>query len=115
MNAPPTTQTLSDALAIYADLPLWVAWQQEPDGKKPPFNPKSDRQAEINEPATWGTLVAAVGRAERLPKPTGLGGIGIVLAALSEHEHIGGIDLDTCRDPATGIPDDWALEIIARI
>ena len=47
-----------------------------------------------------------------LPKPFGMGGIGIEFATLADGRAIAGIDLDCCRNSETGQIEDWALAII---
>lgn len=42
------------------------------------------------------------------------GGVGINLASLGDGTHIGGIDLDSCRNPETGALTQWARQIIER-
>ena len=65
-----------------------------------------ERNASSSDPATWGSYEEAVeqvraGRAN---------GIGFALKGLN----IGGVDLDHCRDPATGVIDPWAEERLAQ-
>src|SRR6516164_3928740 len=65
-----------------------------------------ERNASSSDPATWGSYEEAMeqvhaGRAD---------GIGFALKRLN----IGGVDLDHCRDPATGVIDPWAEERLAQ-
>lgn len=111
-------------LASLAPLSCWVAWQQEvrqgKPGAKPgkptkvPYNPLTRARASANKPATWGPRSKAAERAATLPKPFGLGGVGLQLAALNDGRSVGGVDLDTCRDPETGAIEAWAEVIITR-
>ncbi len=102
-------------LSALSSLPRWVAWQTEDRGgklTKVPYSPQGQR-AKADDPDTWGTRTQAEARAARLPCPFGGGGVGIELG-----DHLGlalgGIDLDTCRDTASGRLDAWAAEVVAR-
>jgi putative DNA primase/helicase len=77
----------------------WVAWRaEERDGKttKIPYC-SSTRKAEADNPETWLPHDHAVLVSEAIG-----GGIGIELGPCGSSRWIIGIDLDTCRDPATG-------------
>jgi putative DNA primase/helicase len=111
-------------LATLAPLPCWVAWQKELRGKgknpkptKLPYNPrgKHPRMAMANDAATWGTRQQAAAMAARLPRPYGIGGIGIEFTMLDDGRNTGGVDLDTCRDPATGALTGWAQAIVDQL
>jgi len=110
---------LGTTLDDLADLPRWVAWQTEkPEGRekptKVPYAPGSGtRKAASDDDATWGTRRAAQETADRLPKPCGAGGPGIVLGDMGAGKGLAGIDLDTCRDDA-GALAPWAAEIVAE-
>jgi putative DNA primase/helicase len=95
-------------------MPIWVSWQTEnrKDGKptKVPYGPDG-RRAKADAPATWGTRPQAEAMAARLPKPHGIGGVGIEFPPLGNGRSLGGVDLDTCRNPATGTLEPWAHEI----
>lgn len=105
-------------LADLLPLSRWVAWQTEmrQPGKPPtkvPYAPNG-RKAMADKPATWGTYADAEARAALLPKPFGLGGVGLELGDIADGRSIGGLDLDTCRSN-DGVFSLWALEIIARL
>jgi hypothetical protein len=106
------------ALTDLAEFRIWVAWQSElkRDGKptKIPYSARG-RRAKSNDPATWGTRAAAVTWETQLPKPLGAGGVGVMFAPLPGGLHLGGVDLDTCRDPETGGLEPWAEEIVNRL
>jgi hypothetical protein len=107
-------------LVDLAGKPIWVAWQEEPvEGKPPRKIPYaangSGGHGSSTDPATWGTRVQAVARAAALPKPTGRGGVGVVLTDIGDGAHLCGIDLDSCRDPACGTIEPWAMEIVDRL
>ena len=104
-------------LASIASLPCWVAWQTElrPNSRKPtkvPYAPSGRGKARANAPSTWGTLDAARTRAAALPKPYDLGGVGIEFCPMEDGRSIGGVDLDTCRDPSTGTLEPWARAVV---
>jgi len=103
------------ALADLAAVPRWVAWQTEIRNRRPtkvPYSP-SGAKARADNPATWGIRTQAEMRRDALPKPHGLGGIGLELGDLGDGRIMGGIDLDTCRD-ADGTIQPWALEVVER-
>lgn len=98
--------------------PAWVAWQAEhregKNGRKVPYSPRGG-EAATNDPNTWGTRAEAQARADKLPKPEGMGGVGLILGEnIIAGEFVSGLDLDVCRDPANGKLEDWARLIIER-
>lgn len=93
--APPIPQTFG----ALADAPRWVAWRAH----KTPVNPHTGRNASSTDPSTWGTYAQAAERRER----DNLAGVGIVLG-----DGLGGVDLDGCRDPASGALAEWAQDIV---
>ena len=62
--------------------------------------------ASHSNPAHWSSYEDA----EAFAKRRNLAGVGFVL---SEEDDYTGIDLDKCRDPATGKLDLWAEDIVA--
>jgi len=99
------------------DLPQFVVWRYVPevdketgdtDWDKPPVNARTGRLASSTNRKTWSTFDYVVAAYQR----GGLDGIGFVL---TEELGIVGIDLDKCRNPETGIIDDWALDIIKTV
>lgn len=113
MDAAPIT------LAELAPQPLWVAWQtQERDPGKPPtkvpYAPRNGHQARADDPRTWGTRAAAEARAGRLPKPFGIGGVGIEFGELADGICLGGVDFDSCMN-AEGVLEPWAVEVLERL
>ncbi len=95
-------------------LPRWVAWRivppKEPGGKfgKQPINPRSGQLASSTDPATWGTFDESIA----CVRDRRLAGIGFVFTL---EDGVVGTDLDHCRDPKTGVIDDWARTVIARL
>lgn len=102
-------------LRAYAGEKLWVAWQIEKraDGSptKPPLHVREQRKAKSDDPTTWGTLDEARQKAATLTQ----GGVGIMFATLPTGDQLGGVDLDSCRDPATGAMEPWAQAIVDRL
>jgi hypothetical protein len=119
----PTAEDLAripDALTVRQQ---WILWRgsDRTDRKtgeitgleKMPVDPQTFRNADTTDPATWGTFahcVAALPRAleeweEADPSGYRGGGLGFVFAA---EDPFCGIDLDHCRDPATGSIATWA-------
>lgn len=101
------------SLQIAAE-PQWVAWRLTPPkkpGAKPgkvPINPHTGRKASTTDPATWGTFEQARARAAS----DDLAGVGFVFRA---EGGLAGVDLDGCRDPATGQLEPWAADIVRRL
>ena len=90
-------------------LERWVNWQfVKRDGKptKELINPQTGNLASCSDPDTWGTYADALAR---LNIDT-VDGIGFQLGS-----PYSGVDLDGCRDSATGDIDPWAQKIIASL
>jgi hypothetical protein len=108
-DAPVSTQAFP-AIAELKTRAYWVAWRyvKTADGKttKVPTSPHTGRNAQTNNPATWGTYVQAMERASRDNLP----GVGYVLTA---DKDITGIDLDRVRNADTGELAPWAAEVVA--
>ena len=102
-----------ETLQALAPLPLWVVWRNElrrGRSTKVPFNPAGGF-AKADDPKTWGTRFQAEAAIPRIVNGSG-GGLGLEFAAIGDGLHLAGIDIDTCRDPQTGMVDPWAQEII---
>jgi predicted P-loop ATPase len=112
----PQGDTATVTLETLASMHRWVAWQTEdrPDGKptKMPYSPGNSGKARANDPRTWGTLAEAAKRADKLPCPYKMGGVGVELGDLGNGLAIGGVDLDTCLSEGTLAP--WAGEVVER-
>lgn len=111
MNAISPGRTLQSL----AHLPLWVVWRKEHrNGRKTkvPYNPEGGL-AKADDPTTWGIRHRAEMAIPRIVNGSG-GGLGLELAGVGDGLHLAGIDLDTCRDPKTGVIEPWAREIIDR-
>ena len=84
----------------------WVLWKTIiREGDKPtkvPFQPNGEH-AKTNDAATWSTFDDALANHKNYD------GIGYVFA---DDDPFCGIDLDGCRNPVTGICEEWARQII---
>ncbi|MDP9366174.1 MAG: hypothetical protein M3Q10_18465 [Chloroflexota bacterium] len=91
----------------------WVcwSWQRRPDKPddwtKVPVDPRTGGKASATDPGTWAPFAVALGRHER----DGLAGIGFVV---THDDPYTGVDLDKCRDPASGHLAPWAAAIVAE-
>src|ERR1700722_14291033 len=102
-------------LVDFITSPQWVAWRNEMrDGKitKVPYC-SATRQAEADDASTWLPHDRAVLIADAIVNGSA-GGIGIELGQCGE-AWIAGVDLDTCRDPVSGIVEPWAVAVIERL
>jgi len=99
-----------------ADLERWICWQAvERDGKVTkvpikPYHTNGTPNASATDPATWRDLETALAFHESDRVRTD--GLGFVFAPETP---IVGVDLDDCRDPATGELDSWARDIVERL
>jgi AAA domain len=103
------------ALVDFVTVPQWVAWRNEMrNGQwtKVPYC-SATRQAEADDASTWLPHDQAALIADVIVNGSG-GGIGIELGQCGERWIIG-VDLDTCRDPVTGIIEPWAATVIERL
>ena len=89
----------------------WVTWRSErrrAEATKVPYDARTLQPAKVNDPRTWCSFAEALARYA----DGGVSGIGFVFAP---QDPFVGIDLDACRDPATGTVADWAAEIVRRL
>ena len=98
----PRFPSLNSIPAALRALKQWVARSVD---KKPFCAP--GRLASSTDPSTWLTFDDALALAEREK----LAGVGFVFAA---DDGLCGIDLDHCRDAATGAVQPWAQRVIER-
>jgi primase-polymerase (primpol)-like protein len=104
-------------LASLASLEIWVGWREEMVGgrlTKIPYDPKTGGRAASDNPRTWATHDEAQKWADRQRRQQQNAGIGIMLGPVDGVGVLCGIDLDTCRDKATGAIDSSAQEVIDR-
>jgi archaellum biogenesis ATPase FlaH len=98
--------TLDKVPRLLRGFPHWVVWRMEGGdaNRKMPFS-CTGAPAKANDSATWGTFADCLKCFQR----GGYSGPGFEFA---EGDPFCGVDLDGCRDPATGKVADWAREII---
>ncbi|MCO8268101.1 hypothetical protein NKF06_16295 [Haloferax sp. AB510] len=103
----PTRDQLPDSLLEQA---TWVGWRRQTrsgDETKVPRD-VTGGYASATDPATWTTFDEARAYADDGPAD----GVGYVF---TDDDSFVGIDLDKCRDPETGVTDDWAQKLIDRL
>src|SRR5438105_4168696 len=79
--------------------PQWVVWNYqmvEDDIKKPPFSPRTGKQAKVTDARTWGSFQEA----KRAYETGVYAGVGFVLTS-----GIVGIDIDHCLAGAQCTPE----------
>lgn len=77
-------------------IPRWITWRNV-EGKKIPSVP-------INDPTKWRPFSEV-----HSPLSGKEGGLGFVLDVSDD---IGGVDLDGCRNPETGVLTSWAMSVV---
>src|SRR5262249_27864660 len=102
---------LPPALAHLRAEKVWLCWcwLENANWKwtKPPRRvDEPSRNASTSDPTTWGTYEQAVAQV----RDGKADGIGFALKG----RNIGGVDLDHCRDPATGQIAAWADDYVRR-
>ena len=92
------------------DLNRWVAWTWKTGTRvkpaKVPINPKTGRNAQSNNPDSWGSFR----QAQKCAVTVGMPGIGFMLG-----DGYIGVDIDACRDARTGEMDDWVYAVIEEL
>lgn len=93
--------------------PQWVLWRyEERRGEtkptKVPYNARTGERASSTDPLTWSTIGEALAALARYA----MDGIGYVL---SPDDPYAGVDLDRCREPASGRIEGWAKAIMRRL
>ncbi|MCI0340256.1 MAG: DUF927 domain-containing protein [Planctomycetales bacterium] len=86
----------------------WVIWGSRGEGKVPRAPKPPYRNASVRDLLDWGSFADALAALV----PAGATGVGFVMAEDCPYVVA---DLDHCRDPASGVIEDWALAIIARL
>jgi putative DNA primase/helicase len=92
------------------ELDQWLVWRYEHRDDKPtkvPYDPKTGRRASSTDSATWAPFEQAAGVAK-----LGADGIGFVF---TKDDPFCGVDLDDCREPATGEIHPRALDLAKRL
>ena len=104
-------------LAGLASLPRWVGWRSEPRNRKPTKVPfAADRpHGQGQRSGGWALRKDAEAWIRTYVNGSG-GGVGLQLGPVQGQDYaLGGIDLDSCRDPVSGAIEPWALEVITRV
>jgi putative DNA primase/helicase len=70
--------------------------------EKQPYNPTTGRRASTTDSRTWGTFEEALNAYYETGHWSGIGFV------FSSGDPYTGIDLDDCRDPQTGVIEEWA-------
>ena len=83
-------------------LDQWIRWGYDERGRKIPYQ-VNGRKAKSNDPSTWSSFAVAHAAGEQL---------GFCFA---ENGGLFGLDLDGCRDPATGQIAEWAQAVINEL
>jgi putative DNA primase/helicase len=107
-SALPTRGAIPQALLEYDQ---WLCWRlEERDGKqtKIPIDPTSGEFASTTDPATWADFETAREQVQ-FGQEDGLGFV------FTDSDPIVGVDLDDCRDPETGMPEEWARDVIQSL
>jgi AAA domain-containing protein/primase-like protein len=101
---------LPPALEHLGEQKVWLCWRWFWNGQKwtkPPYRADDpERYASTNNPETWCSHEQAVEQV----RAGNADGIGFALKG----RNIGGVDLDHCRDPATGQIELWADDYVRR-
>ena len=114
-NNKPTTHVgdlakLPSALSPLVERPQWAVWKWTRTGngrwQKPPFIAvQPDRHASTNDPGTWSDYATALAVVQS-------GKADGITYILTEQDDFGAIDLDHCRNAATGSIDIWAQNFL---
>ena len=108
--SPPQWDNLPTGLK---ELRHWLLWKMAERDDKPtkvPIRADSGLPAEADNQTTWSSYENAKDGFEK--GRGGAVGIGFVFARSSK---ISGVDLDHCRDPDSGVVDQWAADILGRL
>lgn len=104
----PTREAVPETLLGYDQ---WLCWRtEERDGKstKIPIDPETGEFASTTDPETWASFETAREQVQFGTED----GLGFVF---TDHDPIVGINLDDCRDPATGTSEAWARDVIETL
>jgi len=91
----------------------WICWRTEDrdgDETKVPVDPRNGGYAKTSDPDTWTTFDRA--RDYHADPETDTDGLGFVFTS---GDTVAGVDLDHCRDPETGRPDETAKDVIRSL
>jgi hypothetical protein len=102
--------------ATLRQIPQWVLWRWEKrsdphtgevKSTKIPYQP-GGAKAESDNPATWSPFEVVL----RAYQAGGFSGIGF---EVTKDVGIVGVDLDHCRNPKTGVIEEWAQRIVDQL
>lgn len=85
------------------ELPNWVVWKYDEEGKKIPHNPHTGGRAQSNNASTWSDFDTALWA----KREGGWNGLGIMLGG-----GLVGIDFDKVRDRVSGVVKPWVERYI---
>ncbi|KAA0249822.1 MAG: hypothetical protein EDX89_23535 [Acidobacteria bacterium] len=111
---PPTLTICPDEVPIIlAAYPHWIRWrwswvEKQLKWTKVPVHPTLARNASTSNPSTWGKFETAVANLN----VHGVDGVGFVFTAA---DPFCGIDIDSCRDPRTGLISELARSVMEAI
>ena len=103
---------LTKVPAVLKEAAQWICWRVEHrDGEatKVPLDSVTGRYASVADPGTWHDFATALTQYQRVADVDGVGFV------FHEDGPFTGMDLDDCRDPATGAVDGWAIGIMHRL
>jgi len=109
----PRPDQIPESLQILAP---WTGWDYKRNTKlgkwdKPPIDVKTRKLGSSTNPEKWCSFASA----HACMVTNQVYGIGVILGELDGDLHLSGIDLDDCRDPATGELNDLAKSIIQKM
>jgi hypothetical protein len=102
---PPRYDTMPLLLKQYG---RWMFWTVDGEGKKTPrkVTEQKDRNIDPNNSSNWGSWDQLIAASHKYRGP------GFALGHVDNGPTFGGIDLDDCRDPKTGVIEEWAWKVI---
>src|SRR5438874_2472903 len=106
-DAPPARDNIPTELLSRDRWVAWRWWRKHRRWTKLPLDPRTLKPAKTNDPATWGSFDEALDGLRRGVAA----GVGFVFAA---GDGLVGVDLDDCRDPATGALTPFADDLVLR-
>src|SRR5215211_5088668 len=98
---------LPDELRAQEQFVCWREEARDGDPTKVPYSVAGGKASTTN-PKTWAPLDAALSHAEE----HGMAGVGFVF---TRDDPFAGIDIDKCRNAATGEIEPWARKIVAAL
>src|SRR5262245_9782929 len=88
--------------------PRWLVWDRDGNGKKTPrAASRPHKNVNPTTASNWTTYPDVLDRSIKHQV-----GIGFALGSVQDGPTFSGVDLDGCRNPATGAIEPWAQQII---